>query len=129
MRASCHKYRSILTLFPTITFSPSGCHARVIASPRPLTSFTQPLVRTSQNLTAPSRPTLHNSMSLTGLKATFSTPASWPLSSVEYRTFGRSGFQTRNDLSAAPVAIWVPNGFQSMDRILYPVSSYCGYLF
>lgn len=52
-------------------------------------------VLTSQNLTTPSELTLHNSASLTGLNATFSIPAEWPLSSVEYLTFGLSGFHLR----------------------------------
>lgn len=49
-------------------------------------------MRTSQNLTTPSALTLHSSASLVGLKATFSTEAVWPLSSVENLTFGFSGF-------------------------------------
>lgn len=77
---------------PTISDSPSGSQVRVKASPRPLTSLTQFLVRTSQNLTTPSLLTLHSSASLTGLKATFSMGAAWPLSSVEKRTLALSGF-------------------------------------
>lgn len=81
-----------LTFVPTISDSPSGCHARVKASPRPFTSLTQALVRTSQNLTTPSLLTEQSSASLTGLKATFSIGAAWPFSSVEKRTLGFSGF-------------------------------------
>lgn len=77
---------------PTIKDSPSGCHARVKASPSPLTSLTQALVRTSQNLTTPSLLTEQSSASLTGLNATFSIGAAWPFSSVEKRTLGFSGF-------------------------------------
>lgn len=118
----------VLTFVPTIRDSPSGCQARVKASPRPLTSLTQALVRTSQNLTTPSLLTEQSSASLTGLKATFSIGAAWPFSSVEKRTLGFSGFprtlvnsqigrpsrvrlvysQTRSVLSAAPVAIRLP---------------------
>jgi hypothetical protein len=43
-------------------------------------------------LTTPSLLTLQSSASLTGLKAIFSIPAKWPLSSVENRTLGFSGF-------------------------------------
>lgn len=64
-----------LTLVPTIRDSPSGCHAKVKASPRPFTSLMQALVRTSQNLTTPSLLTEQSSASLTGLKATFSIGA------------------------------------------------------
>lgn len=110
------------TLLPTIIDSPSGCHTSVNASPRPLISLTQVLALTSQTFRTPSLLKEHNSVSLTGLKATFSIGDSWPLSSVEYRIFGRSGFHTRSVLSVAPVAIRVPNGFQSMVRNLYRIS-------
>lgn len=80
------------TLFPTINDSPSGAHTKVKASPRPLTSLTQAFVLTSQNLTTPSSLTLHSSASLTGLKATFCIDAACPLSSVEKRAMGFSGF-------------------------------------
>lgn len=138
-----------LTLVPTIRDSPSGCHAKVKASPSPFTSLMQALVRTSQNLTTPSLLTEQSSASLTGLKATFSIAAAWPLSSVEKRTFGFSGFpgklvshqirrtcrvrlshsQTRSVLSAAPVAIKLPWGFHAIERMLkimcqYAIGSY-----
>lgn len=87
-----HTWEGFLTLVPTIKDSPSGCHARVKASPSPLTSLTQALVRTSQNLTTPSLLTEQSSASLTGLNATFSMGAAWPFSSVEKRTLGFSGF-------------------------------------
>ena len=74
---------------------------------------------------------LQSSASLTGLKATFSIGARWPLRDVDCRTFGRSGFHlnkvslnilhkteatyTRNVRSAA-AATNVPSGFQAIDR-------------
>lgn len=61
-------------------------------SPRPRTSLKQFLVLTSQNFTIPSPLTLQSSESLTGLKATFSIGAEWPLRSVEKRATGFSGF-------------------------------------
>lgn len=128
------------TLLPTMTYSPSGDQARVKASPSPLTSLRRLLVLTSQNLTVPSLLTLHNSSSLTGLKATFSMGAACPFSPVDWFTFGLSTFpgirhgqtvvsrarpgkelmhiQTRSVLSAQPVAIQVPRGFQAMERML-----------
>lgn len=84
----------LLTLFPTTSVCPSGAHASVNASPRPVTSLKHALVRTSQNLTTPSLLTLHSSASLVGLKATFSIGAAWPLSSVENLTCAFSGFPT-----------------------------------
>lgn len=113
---------NIHTLLPTIIDSPSGCHTIVNASPRPLISLMQVLALTSQTFKTPSLLKEHSSVSLIGLKATFSIGESWPLSSVEYRIFGRSGFHTRSVLSVAPVAIRVPNGFQSMLRKLHRVS-------
>lgn len=106
-----------------------------MASPRSVTSLKQALVRTSQNRTTPSLLKLHNSASFVGLKATFSIPAAWPLSSVENLTLGFSGFpstrvspvslafvhyshansQTRKVLSAEPVATRVPGGFHAID--------------
>lgn len=83
------------TLLPTTRDSPSGAHARVNASPRPLISLMQVFDRTSQNFTTPSLLTLHNSASFTGLKATFSIGAEWPFKSVEKRTFGFSGFPSQ----------------------------------
>ena len=80
------------TRFPTSSEEPSGAQARLWASPRPFTSLTHVLVLTSQSLTTPSLLTLQSSASLTGLKAIFSIPAECPLSSVEKRTFGLSGF-------------------------------------
>ena len=61
-------------------------------SPRPRTSLKQFLVLTSQNFTVPSPLTLQSSESLTGLNATFSIGAEWPLRSVEKRAMGFSGF-------------------------------------
>lgn len=96
---------------------PSGAHARLKASPSPLTSLTQFLVLTSQNLTTPSSLTLQSSASLTGLNATFWMEALWPLSSVEKRTCAFSGFQTRRVLSDDPVATRFPRGLQAIDLI------------
>lgn len=90
------------TLFPTINDSPSGAHTKVKASPRPLTSLTQAFVLTSQNLTTPSSLTLHSSASLTGLKATFCIDAACPLSSVEKRAMGFSGFPGWLSAAARP---------------------------
>lgn len=95
--------RESRTLFPTTKLSPSGAQASVKASPNPLTSLMMALVRTSQNLTVPSLPTEHSSSSLTGLKATFSTAAEWPLSSVDCRTLGLSTFP---ELSLARKKLW-----------------------
>src|SRR5689334_19670304 len=90
-RPDCHRSLEP-TLFPTSTEEPSGAQARLWALPRPLTSLMHVLVLTSQNLTTPSLLTLQSSASLTGLKAIFSIPAKCPLSSVENRTLGFSGF-------------------------------------
>lgn len=113
---------SYRTLFPTTSVSPEGLQARLNASPRPLISLMAAFVLTSQNFTTPSLLTLQSSASFTGLKATFSIPAVWPLSSVEYRTLGLSGFHTRRVLSTDPVAIRVPVGFHPIERILMNVS-------
>jgi hypothetical protein len=66
----------------------------------------------------PSLEQLANSDSFTGLKITFSIPDEWPRSSVEYLTWGRSGFQIRSVRSAEPVAIKRPVGFQARVRML-----------
>lgn len=83
---------SLLTLFPTTKVSPLGAHANVLASPRSLISLVQVFDLASQNRATPSLLRLHSSASLVGLKATFSIGPEWPLSSVEKRTFGFSGF-------------------------------------
>lgn len=80
------------TLFPTMSVCPSGAHASVNASPRPLTSLKHALVRTSQKRTVPSLLTLHSSASLVGLKATLSMGAVWPSRRVENLTCSFSGF-------------------------------------
>lgn len=108
----------VLTLLPTMILVPSGCHANETAEPSPGTSLIHFPARTSQIFNTPSALTLHSSASLTGLKATFSMLALWPLSSVVLRTLGFSGFQTRRVLSTAPVAMRVPVGFQLMHLIL-----------
>jgi len=66
----------------------------------------------------PSLEQLASSESLTGLKRTFSMPAEWPRSSVEYLTCARSGFQIRSVRSAEPVAMSWPVGFHASVRIL-----------
>ena len=94
--AACELWKMVSvknTLFPTTRLSPSGLQANVNASPRPFTSLMTAFVLTSQNFTTPSLLTEASSASLTGLKATLSIAAAWPFSSVEYFTFGRSGFQ------------------------------------
>ena len=111
----------VLTLLPTMILVPSGCHANETAEPSPETSLTHFPARTSQTFNTPSALTLHSSASLTGLKATFSMLALWPLRSVVLRTLGFSGFQTRRVLSTAPVAMRVPVGFQLMHLILSPL--------
>jgi hypothetical protein len=91
------------TLFPTSNVCPSGAQTSVMASPRSVTSLKQALVRTSQNRTTPSLLKLHNSASFVGLKATFSIPAAWPLSSVENLTLGFSGFPLTRVSPATPL--------------------------
>lgn len=108
----------VLTLLPTMILVPSGCQANETAEPSPETSLIHFPARTSQIFNTPSALTLHSSASLTGLKATFSMLALWPLSSVVLRTLGFSGFQTRRVLSTAPVAMREPVGFQLMHLIL-----------
>jgi hypothetical protein len=66
-------------------------------------------------------PQLASSFSLMGWKATRSSWASVGApgvrSSVEFFTFVFSGFQIRSVLSAAPVAMKVPDAFHDMVRI------------
>lgn len=75
----------------------------------------------SQNLTIPSVLQLASSFSLIGWKATRSSDvaavAPGVRSSVEFFTFVFSGFHIRNVLSAAPVAMNVPDAFQLIVRM------------
>jgi hypothetical protein len=97
---------------------PSADQDKVKASPPTSSRLTHVLERTSQKRTVPSVEQLANSASRTGLKRTFSIAAEWPRSSVEYRAFGRSGFQMRKVRSAEPVAISWPVGFHASVRML-----------
>ena len=106
------------TFLPTSTTFPSADQERENASPPTSRRLTHDFVRTSQKHTVPSAEQLASSASRTGLNAIFSMPAVWPFNSVEYRTFGRSGFQIRSVRSAEPVAMSWPVGFHARVRSL-----------
>lgn len=112
---------------PAITRPPSGAQLKDKPSDPSGTVSRQFLFRTSQNLQVPSSETEASSASLTGFQATCSMAPAWPRSSVLYLTSAFSGFQTRSVLSAAPVAMRVPSGFQATVRILAPWSAVCTY--
>ena len=110
-----------LSLRPATISVPSGLHANVKGISPTLTSPTLAFVRISQNLTMPSVPQLASSFSLMGWKATRSRlvemVAPCMRSSVEFLTLVFSGFHIRSVLSAAPVAMKVPDAFQDSVRI------------
>ena len=114
----CLPSRRRPTFLPTTIVLPSADHDIVKASPPTSNLLTHVLERTSQKRTVPSAEQLASSASRTGLKRTFSTAPEWPRRSVEYRKFGRSGFQMRSVLSAEPVAISWPVGFHARVRML-----------
>lgn len=116
------------TFLPAMRILPSADQDIVNASPPTSRRLTQVFDRTSQNLTVPSVEQLASSESLTGLNNTFSMPAEWPRSSVEYLTAGRSGFQMRRVRSAEPVAMSCPVGFHAIVRILWQRSDNRGQL-
>ena len=101
------------------TMPPSGAQLRLSPSDPSWIVCRHALVLTSQNLHVPSIDTDASSASLVGFHATCSMAAACPRSSVLYLTSAFSGFHTRSVLSAEPVAISEPRGFQAMVRILY----------
>lgn len=109
----------VSSFLPAMRILPSADQDIVNASPPTSRRLTQVFDRTSQNLTVPSVEQLASSESLTGLNNTFSMPAEWPRSSVEYLTAGRSGFQMRRVRSAEPVAMSCPVGFHAIVRIVW----------
>jgi len=108
-----------LTFLPATNSFPSGVHARVKGHSPTLTSPTLALDRMSQNLTMPSEVELASSFSLIGWKDTRSRAAVvlGVRNSVEFLAFVFSGFQMRSVLSAAPVAMNVPEAFHDSVRM------------
>ena len=106
------------TFVPAMTTLPSAAHAIVKPSPPSCTVAVHVLLRTSQNLQAPSLETEANSASFVGLNATLSICPVCPLSSVLFLTCGFSGFHMRRVRSAEPVAIRCPVGFHAMVLML-----------
>ena len=93
------------TFVPAMTVLPSLLHAMLMTSGPRSTFPVHALVLTSQIRTVPSFEQLANSASFVGLKATFSIAAECPRSSVECLKEGRSGFHTRIEALASPVAM------------------------
>ena len=92
------------TLVPTMTVLPSLLHVKLMISGPMSTFAVHAFVRTSQKRTEPSLAQLASSASFVGLNATFSMAAVWPRNSVECLNEGRSGFHTRIEALARPVA-------------------------
>ena len=108
-----------MTFLPATNSLPSGVHASVNGHSPTLTSPTLALDRMSQNLTMPSEVELASSFSLIGWKETRSREAVvlGVRSSVEFLELVFSGFQMRSVLSAAPVAMKVPEAFHDIERM------------
>jgi hypothetical protein len=123
---SCKRVHSMstsssLTFLPATISVPSGLHASVNGCSPTCTAPTLAFDRTSQNRTNPSVLQLASSFSLIGWNATRSSETA-PLTptarnSVEFLTFGFSGFHIRRVRSAAPVATNVPGAFHDSVRM------------